>query len=63
MNLEEIKNKIRTTNPEITEELLDLLYEYVLVRLKSYYKYDTTILELANDKEFEELIQRITLNL
>ena len=26
--LEQIKEKIRTINPEITDELLDLLYEY-----------------------------------
>lgn len=29
-NLEEIKEKIRTINPEITDELLDLLYEFVM---------------------------------
>lgn len=27
--LEQIKEKIRTINPEITDELLDLLYEYI----------------------------------
>lgn len=29
-NLEKIKEKIRTINPEITDELLDLLYEFVM---------------------------------
>ena len=27
--LEQIKEKIHTINPEITDELLDLLYEYI----------------------------------
>lgn len=30
--LNTIKEKIRTINPEITDELLDLLYEYFLTR-------------------------------
>lgn len=33
-NLEEIKEKIHTINPEITDELLELLYEYVTNRLE-----------------------------
>ena len=32
--LEQIKEKIRTINPEITDELLDLLYEYIF---RKYY--------------------------
>ncbi|MBQ2887142.1 MAG: hypothetical protein IJE43_25810 [Alphaproteobacteria bacterium] len=30
-DLKEIKENIRTINPEITDELLDLLYEYVKI--------------------------------
>lgn len=30
--LEEIKKEIHTINPDITDELLDLLYEYVSIR-------------------------------
>lgn len=30
--LDEIREKIRTTNLNITDELLDLLYEYITVR-------------------------------
>ncbi len=32
--LNEIKEKIRTINPEITDELLELLYEYIMMRFK-----------------------------
>lgn len=31
--LEKIKEKIRITNPKITNDTLDLLYEYVVQRL------------------------------
>ena len=31
--IEEVKENIRTINPEITDELLDLLYEYISVCL------------------------------
>lgn len=30
--LEEIKEKIRTINPNITDELLDLLYEFAITK-------------------------------
>ena len=33
--LQEVKEKIRTINPEITDELLDLLYEYVTIKLSN----------------------------
>lgn len=33
--LKEIKKKIRITNPEITEETLNLLYEYLTQRLNA----------------------------
>ena len=33
---EMVKEEIRTINPEITDELLDLLYEYI--KLKKYEK-------------------------
>ncbi len=31
--LKEIRERIRITNPEITDDMLDLLYEYVVQRL------------------------------
>lgn len=31
-SLEKIKEEIRTINPEITDELLDLLYEYIFTK-------------------------------
>jgi hypothetical protein len=37
--IQEIKDKIRTINPNITDELLDLLYEYVITK----YVCDTNI--------------------
>lgn len=31
-NIDEIKNNIHTRNPQITDEVLDLLYEYIVTR-------------------------------
>ena len=36
--LEEIKKEIRTINPEFTDKLLDLLYEYMFVKYSNNYK-------------------------
>ncbi len=33
-NIEEIKEKIRTINPNITDELLELLYEFIMIRFR-----------------------------
>lgn len=33
--LKEIKEKIRITNPEVTDGTLDLLYKYVIQRLNA----------------------------
>jgi len=55
--LEEIKNKIRTIDPRITDELLDLLCEYV--NIKSYEDY---IVQLDNNKDFKQLITDMVAN-
>lgn len=31
-NIDEIKKNIHTINPQITDEVLDLLYEYIVTR-------------------------------
>lgn len=49
--LNEIKEKIRTIDPRITDELLDLLCEYVNVK-----SYKDCIVQLDNNKEFEQLV-------
>ena len=36
--LEEIKKRIHTINPDITDELLDLLYEYMFTKYLNNYK-------------------------
>lgn len=37
-NIEEIKKEIQTINPYITDEVLDLLFEYVEQRLRNELK-------------------------
>ena len=48
-NINEIKGKIRATNPEFTDELLDLLREYL------------NACQSEHDKELSEMIANITL--
>ncbi len=55
--LNEIKEKIRTINPEITDELLELLYEYFTVCY-----FDELITELKNP-EFQKRINEVTKNI
>lgn len=58
-NLEQIKEKIRTINPEITDELLDLLYEYFKMRQSQ--SYNEYLQALKQDKEFANFIQNVTI--
>lgn len=46
IQLEQIKENIRTINPNFTDELLDLLYEYIITR------YTQTFKETGDLKEF-----------
>lgn len=55
--LNEIKEKIRTIDPRITDELLDLLCEYV-----NHKTYIDCIIQLDNNKEFEQLVTDIVAN-
>lgn len=59
INLEksnEIKEKIHTINPNITDELLGLLYEYFTA------KYLFTITESLKDKMLQQKIKEITVD-
>lgn len=52
---EEIKKEIHTINPDITDELLDLLYEYVSIRQHE------NMLDFVNNynlyrKEFKKIV-------
>ena len=47
-DLKQIKEKIRTINSEITDELLDLLYEYI------FSKYYNNIMKEINQISKEE---------
>lgn len=55
--LEEIKKEIHTINPDITDELLDLLYEYVSIRqhenmldfLNNYSSYQKELKKIVYD--------------
>lgn len=53
--LDEIKNKIHTVNPNITDELLDLLYEYVAERTYEI-MYDA-----KNNEVLQEYVSSMTL--
>ena len=55
--INEIKEKIRTINPEITDELLELLYEYFKV---CYFDELTTKLK---NLEFQKRINEVTKNI
>ena len=48
--LEQIKEKIRTINPAITDELFDLLYEYIMC------KYVVDFKENVNPTDFQNVI-------
>lgn len=54
--LEQIKEKIRTINPEITDELLDLLYEYNCTRQRIIMN------NSLNDENFNKAIQEVISN-
>lgn len=54
--LNEIKEKIRTTHPSITSELLDLLYEYISVR------HANELYETLKSDEVQKLIKDTTLD-
>ena len=58
-NINEIKGKIRATNPEFTDELLDLLREYLNACQSE--QYDKFRERMTNDKELSEMIANITL--
>ena len=51
--LEEIKNKIRTINPDITDELLDLLYEFIIA------KHTTDITKCLKNPDLESILQYV----
>lgn len=57
--MEEIKSKIRTLTPEMTDELLDLMYEYTVMRLRMEYSPERMISQLKEDNDFESKIYEI----
>lgn len=54
--LEQIKEKIRTINPDITNEVLDLLYEYICTR------YTNELFDSLKDEKVQEAMKEVTLN-
>lgn len=60
--LEEIKKEIHTINPDITDELLDLLYEYVSIRQEYVsIRQHENMLDFVNNynlyrKEFKKIV-------
>lgn len=60
--LNDIKNKIHIANPNITDETLDLLYEYVAIRLKKQYSIENMSKKIKDDKDFSSVINKLILN-
>lgn len=58
----EIKNKIHIVNPDVTDELLDLLYEYILVRLKKQHSIENMSTQIKSDEDFKKLISLLIFN-
>lgn len=58
----EIKDKIHIVNPDVTDELLDLLYEYILVRLKKQYSIENMSTQIKSDEDFKKLISSLIFN-
>ncbi len=59
MNKTELKNKITTINPKITEEFLEILCAYVKMEIKEEYSYEKMIDQLKNNKPFENAMKSI----
>lgn len=59
MDLKNVKAKIRTINPEITDELLDLLYEYIVNRYSE--TLEEHINQLETNTKFRNVVQNIAL--
>ena len=58
-NINEIKEKIRAINPQCTDELLDLLREYINASQPN--RYDEFKKRVMNDENFSEMFENITL--
>ena len=48
---------IQAINPAITNELLDLLSEYLLMRLKEDYSFECMMNKVEDDKKFTNIIK------
>lgn len=57
MNKAELRKKIATINPEITEKVLDLLCEYVKMDIKEEYSYEKMAEQLKDNESFENVIK------
>lgn len=58
--LDEIKERIHTINPRITDELLDLLYEFIC---KKYQEDQIKLLDtLKMNESLQDKIQKITVS-
>lgn len=60
-NLAKIKSNIRTTNPMFTDELLDLLCEYVIAIFNDKYSFSKEIYAIEKDINFQKLVKDLTL--
>ena len=52
--INQVKENIRTINPLVTDELLDLLYEYF--QLRQYDAYERRMLSLKDNPELSKLL-------
>lgn len=57
--IKNIENKIHIVNPDVTDEFLDLLYEYVLARLNEQYSYSNMVDKIQSDETFEKALNSL----
>lgn len=62
--LKEIRDQIQKINPVFTDDLLYLLYEYVIAAIKIFNEDSIQQFQqvLQNNKDFEKFVQDLTLN-
>lgn len=60
-SLIEIKRDVHKVNPMFTDELLDLLCEYVIASLRDKYSIDKEISAMKENADLQKLIMDLTI--
>lgn len=59
--MDDIRAKIKAIDKCLSEKILDLIYQYVLERLKDEYSFETMMQNLKNDHEFSRKLNETIL--